>query len=56
MGFRFFKKIKLGKGFSLNIGTKGISVSKKIGKATFNSKGGFFLNLGKGLGFKGKWK
>lgn len=56
MRFVFFKKVNLGKGVSMNIGTRGISFSKKIGKVTLNSGGGFFINLGKGLGYRGRWK
>jgi Protein of unknown function (DUF4236) len=35
MGFRFRKRIRLGKGLSLNLGKRGItSISKRIGRVT----------------------
>lgn len=39
MGFRYQKRIKLGKGFGLNISKSGISSSLKTKKGTISSKG-----------------
>ncbi|PQJ77994.1 DUF4236 domain-containing protein [Polaribacter porphyrae] len=39
MGFRYQKRIKLGKGFGLNISKSGISSSLKTKRGTIGSKG-----------------
>ena len=39
MGFRYQKRIKLGKGFGLNISKSGISSSYRTKKGTIGSKG-----------------
>lgn len=57
MGFRFGKSIKLFGGLKLNLGTRGISTSLKVGKLNLNSKRGVSLGLGSGLSYhfgKGK--
>jgi hypothetical protein len=39
MGFRYQKRIKLGKGFGFNLSKSGISSSLRTKKGTFGSKG-----------------
>ena len=39
MGFSFFKRIKIWKNTYLNISKSGVSVSKKVGPVTVNTKG-----------------
>ncbi|MDO4282750.1 MAG: DUF4236 domain-containing protein [Clostridia bacterium] len=52
MGIYVRKRINLGNGMTLNIGKKGVSVSKKIGNTTINSKGNITVNLGNGIIYK----
>jgi hypothetical protein len=56
VGIRFRKTFKLGKNTKVNMSKSGISVSKKIGPFTFNSKGSGSVKLGKGLSYGFKWK
>jgi hypothetical protein len=55
MGFRFRKRIRLGKGLYLNIGKRGItSISKRVGRTTVAAgKRGVHetTNLGGGLSY-----
>ena len=51
MGFKFRKTIKLGKNTKANISKSGVSVTKKIGPITLNSKGKGSINFGKGLSY-----
>lgn len=52
MGISYRKRIKIGDGTFLNISKSGVSVSKKLGKATFNSKGTTTFNLGNGITYR----
>ena len=52
MGFRFNKRVRLGKGTGLNLSKSGASVSKKIGGVTLNSRGGGSVRVAKGLSFR----
>lgn len=52
MGFSYRKRIKLNDDTTLNIGKKGVSISKKIGNTTINSKGSVTVNLGNGIVYK----
>lgn len=53
MGLSFRKRIKLDDDTILNIGKKGVSISKKIDdNVTINSKGTLTINLGNGVIFK----
>ena len=56
MGIRFRKTFKLGKNTKVNMSKSGISVSKKIGPFTINSKGNGSVKLGKGLSYGFRWK
>ena len=52
MGISFRKRIKIGDGTYLNFSKKGISISKKVGKATINSRGTMSINLGNGVTYR----
>ena len=52
MGFSYRKRIKIGNGTFLNISKSGVSVSKKVGKTTINSRGKITVNLGKGITYR----
>lgn len=49
MGFRFKKRVKLGKGLHLNFSKSGVSPSVKVGNVTYNPKRGTTVNFGHGL-------
>lgn len=49
VGLSFRKTIKLGKKTRLNVSKSGISVSRKAGPVTVNSRGRITIRLGKGL-------
>lgn len=49
MGISFRKRIKIGEGTYLNVSKKGVSVSKKVGNVTVNSRGTATVNLGHGI-------
>lgn len=52
MGISFRKRIKIGEGTYLNVSKKGVSVSKKVGNVTVNSRGKATVNLGHGLTYR----
>lgn len=52
MEISYHKRVKIGKGTFLNISKSGVSVSKKLGKVTVNSKGNVTVNLGNGLTYR----
>ncbi len=52
MGISYHKRVKIDKGTFLNISKSGVSVSKKLGKVTVNSKGNVTVNLGNGLTYR----
>lgn len=54
MGFTFRKRIRLGKTTGLNVSKSGLSVSKKAGRVTMNSKGRGSVKLGKGISYRFK--
>ena len=49
MGISYRKRIKVGDGVFLNISKRGVSISKKVGNTTINSKGAITINLGNGI-------
>ena len=49
MGIRFRRRIKLWKGAGLNVSGSGLSVSQKVGRTTFNTRGRATTNLGAGI-------
>lgn len=52
MGISYRKRIKIGDGTFLNVSKSGISVSKKVGKTTINSRGTTTINLGNGVTYR----
>ena len=56
MGIKFHKSIKLPLGITLHISKTGMSLSKRIGPVTVNSKGKATINLGHGLRYEYKKK
>lgn len=52
MGINYRKRIKIGDDTYLNISKSGISVSKKIGKTTINSKGTTTISFGNGITYR----
>ena len=52
MGISFRKRVKVGPGTWLNLSKKGISISQKVGKLTFNTRGGITIGLGKGISYR----
>jgi hypothetical protein len=52
MGLIFNRRKKLGKRMTLNFSKSGVSLSRKMGPLTVNSRGRARIRLGKGLSFK----
>lgn len=52
MGFRYQRRLRLGRGQSLNLSKRGASVSKRAGRVTFNSRGGGSIRILPGLSFR----
>lgn len=52
MGISYRKRIKIGDGTFLNVSKSGISVSRKVGKTTINSRGTTTINLGNGVTYR----
>jgi hypothetical protein len=52
MGFIFSKRKKVGKDTTANVSKSGVSVSRKAGPISVNSRGKTSVRLGKGLRFK----
>lgn len=56
MGITYRKRKKTGKNSWINVSGSGVSGSTKIGPVTFNSRGGFWVNLPGGLNYRGRWR
>ena len=52
MGFRYQRRLRLGRGQWLNVRKRGASVSKRAGRVTFNSRGGGSVRILPGLSFR----
>lgn len=52
MGFIFNRRKSLGNGKTLNVSKSGVSVSKKAGRVTVNSRGKASVRIAKGIRFK----
>lgn len=52
MGFIFTKRKKIAHGTTANVSKSGVSLSKKLGPVSVNSRGKASVRLGKGLRFK----
>ena len=51
MGFRFQRRVS-GNGARLNVSKRGASMSKRVGRVTFNSRGGGSIRILPGLSFR----
>ena len=56
MGLNFRQRKKTGKDSWINISGSGAAFSKRVGPVTFNSRGGFYINLPGGMNYRGRWK
>lgn len=52
MGFRYRRRLRLGRGQWLNVSKRGASVSKRAGRVTVNSRGGGSVRILPGLSFR----
>ena len=52
MGFTYRRSFSLGRGLRLNVSKSGVSASKRMGRVTVNSRGGFAVRLLKGLSYR----
>lgn len=52
MGLQYRRRKTLGTGSWLNVSKRGGSVSKKVGRVTFNTRGGGSIRIAKGLSFR----
>jgi hypothetical protein len=52
MGLTFRKRVRLGENETLNVSRRGASVSKRVGRVTFNSRGGGRIRIAPGLSFR----
>ena len=52
MGLNYRRRKRIGANSWLNISKRGASVSRRVGRATFNSRGGGSFRLAKGLSFR----
>lgn len=49
MGLQYRKRARIGRNSWVNLSTRGVSVSKKIGRVTLNSRGHIRVRIAKGL-------
>jgi hypothetical protein len=54
MGLVFNRRKRLGRSTTLNVSTRGASVSRRAGRLTLNSRGRGRIRLGKGFSFRFK--
>jgi hypothetical protein len=56
MGFYYRKRVPVGKRKRtwINVSKSGLSVSHRRGNTTVNTRGRFWVKLGKGFGYRGK--
>lgn len=52
MPFTFRRSVRLNRGARLNVSKRGVSVSKRLGRVTLNSRGGGSVRLLRGLSFR----
>lgn len=52
MGLSYRRRVRLGKNSWLNVSKSGMSVSRKVGGVTVNSRGRTSVRLGKGLTYR----
>lgn len=49
MGISYRRRFRLGRGTSLNVSNSGVSVSKRVGRVSVNSRGGISIRILPGL-------
>ena len=54
MGLVFRRSFRLGRSVRLNVSRRGVSVSRRVGRFTASSRGGFSVRLLKGLSYRGR--
>lgn len=52
MGIQYRRRKGLGAGSWLNVSQRGLSMSRRIGRVTFNTRGRGSIRLAKGLSFR----
>jgi len=52
MGFIFRKRIQTSRSSWLNVSKSSVSASKRVGRVTFNSRGGGRVRIAPGLSFR----
>jgi Protein of unknown function (DUF4236) len=52
MGLSFRRRFRLGRGTFLNVSKRGASVSKRVGRLSFNSRGGASFRIARGLSWR----
>ncbi|HEY3717457.1 MAG TPA: DUF4236 domain-containing protein [Jatrophihabitantaceae bacterium] len=52
MGLIFRKRVKLTDDTAVNVSRSGASVSRRVGRVTFNSRGGGRVRIAPGLSFR----
>ena len=52
MGFRYRRRVRLGRSSWLNVSGSGVSASKRKGRVTVNSRGGGSIRVLPGLSFR----
>ena len=52
LGFRYQRRLSLGRNGRLNVGKRGASVSRRVGRVTLNSRGGGSIRVLPGLSFR----
>lgn len=55
MGFTFQRRKRVGKSSTVNLSKSGVSMSKRAGRATVNSRGRGSIRIAKGLSFRFKF-
>lgn len=49
MSLQYRRRVKLGGNSWLNLSRSGVSMSRRVGRATVNTRGSLFVRLGRGL-------
>lgn len=52
MGISYRKRIKVNDDTYLNLSKSGVSISKKVGNTTFNTRNGLTINFGNGVVYR----
>ena len=54
MGLQYRRRVRVGPDSWVNVSKSGLSLSKRRGRVTVNSRGGVFVRLARGLFYRGK--